>query len=502
MALGQLLREICHEPGSLRNRLLNDLSCAMGGILNRFALGLLAAALLAADAGAAASASPEVAAAHLRDEAMAGHSVAHSWVSELTTRIGPRPAGSANEHQAAQWAVDKLKSLGFENVHVETFPLTGWVRGTEHAEIVAPNTQPLVIAALGQSPPTPAEGLVGEVVIFPTLEDLRAAPKGSLTGKIAMVDRRMVRTQDPLGYAQVGPGRYYGAAEAAERGAVGYLFRSAGTDSHRMAHTGSVKFTDGRVPVPAFALSNPDADQIDRLTALGEMVRVRMFSTSSYVRDAQSQNVIAEVRGKERPQQIVMLGAHLDSWDQGTGAIDDAAGTAIITGAAKLIRDLPQKPRSTVRIVLFGSEEIAQPVAPFMAFGGHSYADTHEAELPAHVLTGESDLGADRIYALALPKGVAADSEFSKAVFRLLTPIGILPMHEATDPGTDIGPSVAGGVPAFQLFQDGLRYFDFHHTPDDTLDKIDRQQLDQNVAAWAVVAWLAANSDVDFRAAP
>jgi Zn-dependent M28 family amino/carboxypeptidase len=118
------------------------------------------------------------------------------------------------------------------------------------------------------------------------------------------------------------------------------------------------------------------------------------------------------------------------------------------------------------------------------------------------VLTGESDLGADRIYALAFPKGVAADSEFSKSVFRLLTPIGILPMHAATDPGTDVGPSVAGGVPAFQLFQDGLRYFDFHHTPDDTLDKIDRQQLDQNVAAWAVVAWLAANSDVDFRAAP
>ena len=473
--------------------------------MNRLAFCLLAAVFLVADAGAAtapAVTSPEVAAAHLRDEAMAGHSVAFSWVSELTTRIGPRPAGSANERQAAQWAVDKLKALGFENVHAETFPLTAWVRGAEHAEIVAPDIQPLAIAALGQSPPTPAEGLVGEVVIFPTLEDLKAAPKGSLTGKIAMVDRRMVRTQDFLGYAQVGPGRFFGAGEAAERGAIGYLFRSAGTDNHRLAHTGSVRFTDGRVPIPAFALSVPDADQIDRLAALGEKVRIRMFSTAAYVRDAQSQNVIADVRGKEHPEQVVMLGAHLDSWDQGTGAIDDAAGTAIITGAAKLIRDMPQKPRRTVRVVLFGSEEIAQPVAPFGAFGGHSYVNNHKAELSGHVLTGESDFGADRIYALALPKGVAPDSEFSRTVFRLLTPIGILSMRELTESGTDVGPSVEAGVPAFQLFQDGLRYFDVHHTADDTLDKIDRQQMDQNVAAWAVVAWLAADGDVDFRAAP
>ena len=472
--------------------------------MNRLAFGLLVAAFLVADAGAATPPpvlSPEAVAAHLRDEAMAGHSVAYPWVSELTTRIGPRPAGSANEHQAAQWAVDKLKALGFENVHVETFPLTAWVRGTEHAEIIAPNTQPLAIAALGESPATPAEGLVGEVVIFPTLEDLKAAPKGSLTGKIAMVDRRMVRTQDGLGYVQVGPGRFYGAGEAAERGAIGYLFRSAGTDNHRLPHTGSVRFVDGRVPIPAFALSIPDADQIDRLAALGEKVKVRMFSTASYVRDAQSQNVIADVRGKEHPQQVVMLGAHLDSWDQGTGAIDDAAGTAIITGAAKLIRDLPQKPKCTVRIVLFGSEEVGQPVAPFQAFGGHSYVNNHKAELPEHVLTGESDFGADRIYALALPKGVSADSEFSKSLFRLLIPIGILSMHEVTDAGTDVDPSVEAGVPAFQLAQDGLRYFDVHHTADDTLDKIDRQQMDQNVAAWAVVAWLAANSDVDFRAA-
>jgi len=407
-----------------------------------------------------------------------------------------------NEQLAAAWAAEKLKSLGFENVHIETFPLVAWVRGTDHGEIVSPNTQPLAITALGQSPPTPAEGLEAEVVVFPSLDELKEAPPGSLTGKIAMVDRRQVRTQDGSGYPQVAVGRALGAGEAAARGAVGYLFRSASTDNRRLPHTGTVRFTDGRVPVPAFALSVPDADQIDRLIALGQKVRVRVFSTAAYVRDAHSQNVIAEIRGKVRPQQVVLLGAHLDSWDLGTGAIDDAAGTAIITAAAKLIRDLPHGPQSTVRIVLFGSEEIAQPVAPVQAAGGHSYVNNHKAELPLHVLAGESDLGADRIYALALPKSVAPESEFAKTVYRLLTPIGVLPASELTEAGTDIGPSVDAGVPAFQLSQDASRYFDMHHTADDTLDKIDRQQMDQNVAAWAVVAWLAANTSVDFRTAP
>jgi Zn-dependent M28 family amino/carboxypeptidase len=209
--------------------------------------------------------------------------------------------------------------------------------------------------------------------------------------------------------------------------------------------------------------------------------------------------VIAEVRGRERPQEVVLLGAHLDSWDQGTGAIDDGAGTAIITAAAKLIRDLPHRPRRTVRIVLFGSEEIAQPAPPGGAFGGHSYAANHQAELASHILAGESDFGTERVYSFALPPA-AARSEFAKTLLRLLTPIGVLASERPPeDAGTDIGPTVEAGVPAFQLSQDGMSYFDIHHTADDTLDKVDRAALDQNVAAWAALVWLAADSDVDFR---
>jgi carboxypeptidase Q len=466
------------------------------------ALSLLAPVLVCIggpDARAAAGPTPETVAAQLRDAAMAGHDIAYSWVSELTTRFGPRPAGSANEQQAAAWAAARFKALGFENVRIESFPITAWVRGSESARLIAPITQPLVIAALGESPPTPAEGLEGDVVIFPTLTDLKAAAPGSLNGKFAMVTQRMVRAQDGAGYGAAVPGRTDGPHEAAQRGAIAYLLRSVGTDSHRLAHTGTTRYVDGRVPIPAFALSAPDADQIERIAALGQTVRVHLFSSASYLRDARSQNVIAEVRGGERPEEVVLLGAHLDSWDQGTGAIDDGTGTAIVTAAAKLIRDLPHRPRRTVRVVLFGSEEVAQPTPPGHTFGGHSYAVNHQSELANHVLAGESDLGTDRVYQFALPS-VAAQGEFAQTLLRLLTPIGVLASDRAPeDVGADVTPTVEAGVPAFALSQDGMTYFDIHHTPDDTLDKVDRAQLDQNVAAWAALAWLAADSDVNFR---
>jgi len=452
-----------------------------------------------AAAAPAPAAAPEAVAAQLRDAALAGHDIAYQWVSELTSRFGPRPAGSVNERQAAEWAAARFKELGFENVHIESFPVTAWVRGAESAQITSPATQPLVAAALGESPPTPAAGVEGEVVIFASLDALKAAPPGSLSGKIAMVAGRMVRTQDGAGYGLAVDARVDGPGEAAQRGAIAFLLRSVGTDSHRLAHTGTTRYVDGRVPVPAFALSNPDADQIARLAALGEKVRVRLYSSASYVKDAHSQNVIADVRGRARPQEVVLLGAHLDSWDQGTGAIDDGTGMAIITAAAALIRDAPQRPRRTVRVVLFGSEEIAQPLAPYGAFGGHAYADNHKAELATHVLAGESDFGADRVYRLGLPPAVL-QGEFAKTALRVLAPIGVLAVPQAAEhAGTDVGPTVEAGVPEFALNQDGSAYFDIHHTADDTLDKIDQEQLEQNVAAWAALAWLAADSDVDFR---
>ena len=460
---------------------------------------------LAASTFTAAAATPvgpaaEDTAAKLRDAALAGHNIAYDWVSELSTRFGPRPAGSVNEQQAAQWAAARLKALGFENVHIESFPITAWVRGSERAELVAPSAQPLVVAALGESPPTPPAGIEAEVVIFPSLEALKAAAPGSLTGKIAMVSYRMVRTDNGAGYVAGFPARADGPNEAAARGAVAYLMRSVGTDSHRIAHTGTTRFVDGRVPLPSFALSNPDADQLERLAALGETPRVRLYSAASYLSDAHSQNVIAEVRGRDKSPEVVLIGGHLDSWDQGTGATDDGTGTAITVAAAKLIRDLPHRPHRTVRVVLFGSEEVAQPLPPFGAFGGHSYADNHKAELPRHAVAAEADFGADRIYQVALPAG-ALNTDFSRAVVRLLGPIGVLMDREAAvRTGTDVEPTVDAGVPEFVLRNDGSRYFDIHHTPDDTLDKIDRAQLDQNVAAWAALTWMAADGAVDFRA--
>ena len=447
----------------------------------------------------AAPPTPETIAGQLRDAALAGHDVAYSWVSELTTRFGPRPAGSDNEHRAAEWAAARLKALGFDNVHIETFPITAWSRGSESAQLIAPISQPLVIAALGESPPTPAAGLEGDVVIFPTLAALKAAPAGSLSGKIAMVANRTVRTQDGAGYSAAVGARGDGPHEAAAHGAIAFLLRSVGTDSHRLAHTGTTRYTDGRVPVPAFALAAPDAEQLERIAALGETPRVRLFSSASYDANAHSQNVIADIKGAKRPQEIVLLAAHLDSWDQGTGAIDDGTGTAIMVAAAKLIRDLPHRPQRTVRVVLFGSEEIAQPNAPFGDFGGHSYADNHLAELPNHVLAGESDLGTERVYSLTLPPAVAK-GDFADSARRVLTPLGVLFARRGEgDFGADVEPAIKAGVPGVALAQDATRYFDIHHTSDDTLDKVDRAQLDQNVAAWAALTWLAADGDLDFR---
>jgi carboxypeptidase Q len=476
---------------------------ARGGALAALSLSLLTLTLIPRATARRAEPPPatdEQVAAELRDTALAGQDLAMDWVSELTTRFGPRPAGSDNEHRAAEWAAARLKELGFSNVRIESFPITAWVRGAESAQIVAPVAQPLVVAALGESPPTPPAGIEGDVVIFPTFADLKAAPAASLTGKIAFVAAHMVRTQDGAGYGAAVDARSDGWAEAAKRGAVAFVLRSVGTDSNRIAHTGTAVYADGRVAIPAFALAAPDADQLERLAALGGKVRIRLYSSASYVKDAHSQNVVADVPGRVHPDEIVLLGAHLDSWDQGTGAIDDGTGTAIITAAAKLILDVPQRaPRRTVRVVLFGSEEVSQPVAPFGAFGGHSYLDNHKAEIARHVLAGESDFGTDRVYSLALPAAVVK-GDFATTVLRVLQPIGVLAAREpARHAGTDVGPTVEAGVPAFALLQDGSLYFDIHHSPNDTLDKVDREQLDQNVAAWAALVWLAADSEVDFR---
>lgn len=455
-------------------------------------LSLCAAPALAQDAATIRAAE------QVRDAAL-NDTVAMDYVTQLTTRFGPRPAGSASETAAAEWAAGYMRELGFKNVHIQAFPLVGWERGEESASIVGHNPQPLVVAALGHSPGTPEGGIEAEVVRFASLEALQAAPDGSLAGKIAYVDAgQMVAMQSGAGYGPLTRIRGAGPAVAAQKGALAFIMRSVGSDEHRMPHTGTTRYVNGVVPLPGFALSAPDADQLSRLVSYGEPVRVRLSSTA-HTYETTSHNVIGDMPGRgDRADEIIVLGSHMDSWDLGTGAIDDGAGGAITIAAAKAIAEQGRTAR-TVRVILYGSEEVAQPTDT--GNGGGAYLRSLSPEdLANHVFAGESDFGADRVYALQLPVG-AQTGAFADAANRVLYPIGVLRSNTPeTSGGADIGPIVQAGVPVFGLQQDGLRYFDLHHTADDTLDKIDPVQLRQNVAAWAALVWLVADSDVDFRA--
>lgn len=455
-------------------------------------LGLLAEPVVAQDARAVREAE------QLRDKALEG-TIAYELVSELTTRFGPRLAGTPAEHAAAEWGGETFRRLGFDNVAVEPFPLAVWSRGINTVEIVGPFAQPLTAVSLGGSFATPAEGIEAEAVIFETYQQLLDAAEGSLQGKIAVVLQDTVQAQDGRGYGATSAIRGQGPTEAARRGAVGYVLRSLGTHDHRFAHTGATRVGEGTVP--SFAISPPDADQLRRIMSLSDTpVRLKLMSTAGFSVDGRSHNVVGEVRGRGAPDEVIVIGGHLDSWDLGTGAIDDGAGVAITAAALKLIEDMPRKPRRTIRVVWWGSEEVSQPPPAQGLAGARFYAESRRDEMANHVAISESDFGAGPIYSLALPAG-AADTEFRRAAMGVLTPLGIIfDGAPATGGGPDTGPTVALGVPAFRLNQDGTDYFDFHHTADDVLDRIDPDNLDQNVAAWAAFLWLLAESDVDFRA--
>jgi hypothetical protein len=415
----------------------------------------------------------------------------HNFLEGLTTEIGPRLAGTEAEARAADWAEAQLKAAGFDAVHREPVPMTAWLRGVETAEVVTPSPQRLVLTTLGGSVATPAGGVEAEIAVFRTYAELLAAPPGSLAGKIAVVTERMVRVEDGSGYGAANPIRRTGPSEAARRGAIAYLLRSLGTDSHRLAHAGALNYAADAPKIPAAALAGPDADQLERLTSRGP-VRIRLVLTPTERPDAQSWTVVGEVKGRELPDQIVLLGAHLDSWDLGTGATDDGAGLAIVAGAARLIAALPAHPRRTIRVVLFGAEE--------MDYSGAAYAKDHAAEALHITVAAETDFGAGKAYALQLPAG-AAGSPFARDLAQALTPLGVfIPRDPPQFAGADIQGLQHAGVPVMAARQNGLDYFDTHHTADDTFDKIDPAELAQNVAVWAAAAYLAAEDDIDFRA--
>lgn len=415
---------------------------------------------------------------------------AFGFVESLTTEIGQRLAGTEAHKRAVAWAEARLKAAGFENVHSEPFTLTAWIRGAESADVTAPVPQHLAITALGGSVATDAGGIEAEIALFRSYDDLLAAAPGSLNGKIAVVTQAMVRAQDGSGYGGANAIRRKGPSEAAKRGAVAYLLRSLGTDSHRLPHTGALDYEAGAPRIPAAALAIPDAEQLERLATLGP-VKIKLVLTPTVQENAPSWNVVGEIKGAEHPDEIVLIGGHLDSWDLGTGATDDGAGVAIAFGAARLIAGLPQRPSRTIRVVLFGAEE--------MDFSGAAYAGAHEAEAGNIVVAAEADFGARNVLSVQLPPGVAG-SDFGHALQRSIALLGAnLDSRPALFGGDDIRGLQKAGVPVVSLRQDGLDYFDTHHTADDTLDKIDPKQLDQAVAVWSAFTYLAAASDVDFR---
>lgn len=437
------------------------------------ALPLLALAAPASLSAQTAMAPPAV--ERLRDAALKDD---HAWdlLEGLTTEVGPRLAGTEAEARAREWAVRRLKALGFSNVRVEEFDMPVWVRGEEKASIVSPSPQPLALTALGNSAATPASGIEAEVVGFDSLAELTAAPAEKVRGKIVFVTHRMGKTQDGSSYGYFGAVRRTGPSLASNRGAAAIVIRSIGTDSHRMPHTGVQQWAAGATPIPAAALSNPDADQLERLLARGRPVRMRLLLTPRQIGIRKSGNVIAEVPGRDARAGIVLVGGHLDSWDLGTGAVDDGAGVAITAAAAKRVMDAG-RPRRTIRVVWFGAEEVG-------LLGGEEYRRRHAQEL--HASATESDFGADRIWRVdfALPEAAKAVADRVEAA---LAPLGIARGAGMARGGPDIGALVNGGVPAITLQQDGSDYFDLHHTPDDTLDKVDPAALRQNVAAWTTM---------------
>jgi hypothetical protein len=447
----------------------------------------------------------------LRDAALEDD-VAWQIVEDLTTEVGPRLAGTEAEARARDWAVARLKALGFKNVRVEQFRMPTWVRGAESAEIVSPFPQKMHVAALGASAATPPTGITAQVVGFDNVDALRAAPSGSLADKIVFVSHQMQRTQDGSGYGFAGPTRWNAPSIAASKGAAAIVIRSVGTDYHRNPHTGGTTWATVTPspnaaaaigsnapatvqPIPAGALSLPDAENLQRMLERArerrEPLMMRLVLTPRWIGEQISGNVIAEVPGRDPKAGIVLIGGHLDSWDLAPGAFDDAAGVAITAAAARRIMQ-SGRPRRTIRLVWFGAEEVG-------IHGGKAYAAAHGNE--RHVLAAESDFGADRVWRVGW--NVAPENmPLVDRVTAALAPLGIARGSAGANGGPDVNPVVATGVAAIDLNQDGTRYFDLHHTPDDTLDKIDPGQLRQNVAAWTAMLAIVANAPEEIRPIP
>ncbi len=427
------------------------------------------------------------------DIALKTDTIAWDFVEGITTEVGPRQAGTEAEARGRAWAMRWLGANGFANVADEPFTMDTWVRGTETAEIVSPFPQPFHITALGSSAATPAGGITAEVVEFRTVDDLRAAPEGSLKGKIAYISHSMTQTQNGSQYGFAGPARWVGASLAASKGAVASVIKSVGTDMHRNPHTGGTTFAEGVSPIPAGAISLPDAANLERMfdRANGAPVKMKLTLTPRNLGQTRSGNVVGEIVGRDPSLPPVLLACHIDSWDLGTGAMDDGAGCAIISAAARHA-SMASQPLRTIRVLFAGAEETG-------LWGSKAYAAAHANEKIGVGL--ESDFGADRIWQIET-NFAGSNPALVKKLAAAVARFGVASSTAIATGGADINISREQGGAIIDLQQDGTRYFDLHHTPDDTLDKIDPVQLRQNVAVWTAVVQVLANEPAPIMGTP
>jgi carboxypeptidase Q len=419
------------------------------------------------------------------------HSRAYEHLSYLTDKIGPRLSGSRNAEAAVRWTTQQFRDWGIP-VRNEAVMVPHWVRGVERASLVSHRDQNLVLTALGGSVATPASGITAEVIEVTSYEQLEKLGRGLIAGKIvfynAAMDMSLVESGRAFeAYSKAVIFRGVGASRAAEYGAVAAVIRSVASASLRTPHTGSLRYDEKQRKIPAAALSVEDADLVHRLLARGDRVRMHLTLTPRTLPDVQSANVIAEIRGSERPEEVVLIGGHLDSWDLATGAIDNGSGCSMIMETMRVLQELGAKPKRTIRAVLYMNEENGLR-------GGRKYFENVAAreELHHHVAAIETDAGA------APPTGFITTYE-GKALedlerrARVLN--RILPMRfvSSKHTGADTSPLVDAGVPGFGLVPDPRHYFDYHHSAADTLDKVDPKALAQNTAALAGMAWLLAN---------
>jgi carboxypeptidase Q len=395
----------------------------------------------------------------------------------LSDRVGNRISGSPQLETAVAWALEEMKRDGLDDVHAEKVMVPHWVRGSESAELIEPTARRLNMLGLGGSVGTPPEGVTAEVVVVHDFAELDALGERA-RGKIVCYDVPFTNYGATVQY------RGAGASRAAKYGAVAVFVRSVTPSSLDTPHTGALRYDDAVAKIPAAAITVEAAATLSRMQARGERVLARLKMEAKTLPDAESANVVGELRGSEHPEQIVLLGGHLDSWDVGTGSHDDGGGCVQVWEALRTIKRLGLKPKRTIRVVLFTNEENGTR-------GGTAYRDAHKAELADHVLAIETDSGTFRPLGFGVTAPPAVASAFA-GVVQLLAPIGADAVG-GEGGGADIGPAMREGVPGAGLNVEGSTYFYYHHTNADTLDKVDPKDLNLCVAALAVVAYVVAD---------